>query len=375
MECIHERPGWPDFTWNYDALAGQLAEVRYHQGLLLGRMKSLGFDLRSEAALTTVTSDVITSSAIEGESLDPAQVRSSVARHLGLETGGQVLVGRDVEGIVEVMTDATRRYREPLTSARLFDWHAALFPTGRSGMHRITVGAWRTDERGPVRLLSGTMGREKEHFQAPPATRVDGEMSRFLDLLNTREESDPILKAGIAHFWFVTIHPFDDGNGRIARAIADMLLARADGSPDRFYSMSSQIESERNAYYSALEEQQRGAMDLTPWLQWFLGCLDRSFDRAGESLEYVVYKGRVRQAMSTVGVNERQKRIVERMMDRFEGYMNTSTYGRMAKCSTDTALRDIRDLLEHGILVRNPAGGRSTSYRLASAGELVQRNA
>ncbi len=217
-------------------------------------MRNLGFDLRTEAVLTTVTSDVITSSAIEGESLDPERVRSSVARRLGLETGGQVLVGRDVEGIVEVMTDATRRYREPLTSARLFDWHAALFPTGRSGMHRITVGAWRTDERGPMRMLSGTMGREKEHFQAPPAGRVDGETSRFLDWFNTEEEADPILKAGIAHFWFVTIHPFGDGNGRIARAIADMLLARADGSSDRFYSMSSQIESEPNEYYRSLEE-------------------------------------------------------------------------------------------------------------------------
>ena len=373
MAYIHQRSGWPDFTWNYDALAGRLAEVRYHQGLLLGRMKNLGFDLRSEAALTTVTSDVITSSAIEGETLDPEQVRSSVARHLGLETGGQVFVGRDVEGIVEVLTDATRRYLEPLTLARLFDWHAALFPTGRSGMHRITVGGWRTDERGPMRVLSGTMGREKEHFQAPAAERVDGEMSRFLDWINSEEGIDPILKAGIAHFWFVTIHPFDDGNGRIARAIADMLLARADGTPYRFYSMSSQIESERNAYYGSLEEQQRGDMDLTPWLQWFLGCLDRSFDRAGESLEHVVYKGRVRQAMSTVPVNERQRKVVERMMDHFEGYMNTSKYARMATCSSDTALRDIRDLLEHRVLIRNPAGGRSTSYRLASAGELGDR--
>ncbi len=248
MEFMYQKPGWPDFTWNYDALAGRLAEVRYHQGLLLGRMKNLGFDLRNEAALTTVTSDVITSSAIEGEPLDPEQVRSSVARHLGLETGGQVFAGRDVEGIVEILTDATGRYREPLTATRLFAWHAALFPTGRSGMHRITVGAWRTDERGPMRVLCGTMGREKEHFQAPPAERVNGEMSRFLDWFNSEEQIDPILKAGIAHFWFVTIHPFDDGNGRIARAIADMLLARADGSADRFYSMSSQIESKRNAY-------------------------------------------------------------------------------------------------------------------------------
>ena len=366
MEFIHQRPDWPEFTWDYDALAGRLAEVRYHQGLLLGRMKSLGFDLRAEAALSTVTSDVITSSAIEGESLDPEQVRSSVARHLGLETGGQVFVGRDVEGIVEMMTNATRRYLEPLTAGRLFDWHAALFPAGRSGIHRITVGAWRTGERGPMQVLSGPMGREKVHFQAPPAERLPKEMARFLDWFNAEEQTDPILKAGIAHFWFVTIHPFDDGNGRIARAIADMLLARADGSPDRFYSMSSQIESERSDYYRQLEQQQRGAMDLTPWLEWFLGCLDRSFDRAGESQEHVLYKARVRHAMSAFGAHDRQRTVVERMMDNFEGYMNTSKYAKMAKCSPDTALRDIRDLLEHGILFRNPGGGRSTSYRLSS---------
>ena len=370
MEYIHQKPEWPNFTWNHDALAGRLAEVRFHQGLLLGRMKSLGFDLRSEAALHTAISDVIKSSAIEGEFLDPAQVRSSVARHLGLETGGTVAVGRDVEGIVEIMTDATRRYRDPLTAARLHDWHAALFPTGRSGITRITVGAWRTDERGPMQVLSGSMGREKEHFQAPHAQRVDMEMSRFLDWFNSGEGTDPVLKAGIAHFWFVTIHPFDDGNGRIARAIADMLLARADGIADRFYSMSSQIESERTEYYRQLEAQQRGDVDLTPWLQWFLGCLDRSFERAGASLEHVVYKGCVRHAIGAIPANERQRKVVERMLDHFQGYMHTSKYARMAKCSTDTALRDISNLVEHGVLIRNPRGGRSTSYRLASAGEL-----
>ena len=341
MAFIHQKPEWPNFTWNHDALAGRLAEVRYHQGLLLGRMKSLGFDLRSEAALSTVISDVMKSSAIEGEFLDPEQVRSSVARHLGLETGGQVFVGRDVEGIVEIMTDATRRYREPLTAARLCDWHAALFPAGRSGMTRITVGA-----------------------------SLDTEVSRFLDWINSEEGTDPVLKAGTTHFWFVAIHPFDDGNGRIARAIADMLLARADGIADRFYSMSSQIESERNEYYRQLEVQQRGDMDLTPWLQWFLGCLDRSFERAGASLEHVVYKGCVRHAIGAIPANERQRKVVERMLDHFQGYMHTSKYARMATCSTDTALRDIRDLVEHGILIRNPRGGRSTSYRLASTGEL-----
>ncbi len=307
MEFIHQRPEWPELTWDFNALAGRLAEVRYHQGFLLGRMQELGFDFRSEAALTTVTSDVITSSAIEGESLDPQQVRSSVARHLGLETGGTVRVGRDVEGIVEMMIDATRNYYEPLTTARLCAWHASLFPTGHSGMNKITVGSWRTDERGPIQVLSGAMGRENVHFEAPPAKQVDSEMNRFLYWFNGEGKIDPILKAGIAHFWFVTIHPFDDGNGRIARAIADMLLAHADGSPDRFYSMSSQIESERSEYYRNLEAQQRGELDITPWLWWFLGCLDRSFDRAKESLQHVVYKARLRHAMSRWPANERIK--------------------------------------------------------------------
>lgn len=370
MEYIHNRPEWPELTWDYESLAGRLAEVRYHQGLLLGRMRALGFELRSEAALTTVTSDVITSSAIEGESLDPEQVRSSVARHLGLDIGGRVSAGRDVEGIVEMMTDAARNYLEPLTAERLFSWHAALFPTGRSGMHRITVGGWRTDERGPMQVLSGPMGREKVHFEAPQAKRVYEEMRQFLDWFNREKDTDPILKAGVAHFRFVSIHPFDDGNGRIARAIADMLLARADGSADRFYSMSAQIESERNDYYSSLEEQQKGGTDITQWLQWFLECLDRSFERAKGSLEHVVYKARIRHAMSTWAVNERQRNIAERMLDNFKGYMNTSKYARITKCSTDTALRDIRDLVKHGLLIRNPGGGRSTSYRLASANEL-----
>ena len=277
-------------------MAEPLAELRYHQGFLLGRMRHLGFDLRSEAALTTVTSDIITSSAIEGESLNPEQVRSFVARHLGLETGGQVAVGGDVEGIVEMMTDATKHYREPLTTGRLFAWQAALFPTGRSGMSKITVGAWRSDERGPMQMLSGSMGREKVHIEAPPA--------------------------------------------------------------------------ERSEYYRRLEAQQKGDVDITPWLQWFLACLGRSFDRAEESLKHVLYKARVRRVMSRWPAHSRQKKIVERMMDNFEGYMHTSKYARIAKCSPDTALRDINQLVEHGIFIRNPGGGRSTSYRLATGDEL-----
>jgi len=355
--------------WDYGTLSGLLAEVRYHQGLLLGRMQAIGFDLRSEAVLTTVTTDVITSSAIEGESLDPVHVRSSVARRLGMDTGGKIVVGQDVEGAVEMMIEATGCYREPLTAERLYSWHAALFPTGRSAIRKITVGAWRTDERGPMQVISGPMGREKVHFEAPPASRVDGEMRRFLNWCNREEDIDPILKAGIAHFWFVTIHPFDDGNGRIARAVADMFLARADGSEDRFYSMSAQIESERGDYYRELEEQQRGDVDLTPWLQWFIGCLERSFHRAEASLEKVLNKARIRRAMSRWPANERQKKIVERMMDDFEGHMHTSKYARIAKCSTDTALRDIRELTEQGILIRNPGGGRSTSYRVRGTNE------
>ena len=370
MTFIHDRPNWPTFAWDSQVLAQTLAAVRHRHGRLLGRMEGLGFDLRTEASLTTLTSDVVKSSAIEGETLNPEEVRSSIARRLGIDVGGYIPASRDVEGIVEMMIDATQRFDQPLTADRLFGWHSALFPTGRSGMHRITVGAWRTAAAGPMQVVSGPIGRERVHFETPSADRLDHEMSGFLDWFNRNTDVDPVIKAALAHFWYVTIHPFEDGNGRIARAIADMALARADATPNRFYSMSAQIEAERRDYYQRLESQQRDDVDLTPWLTWFLGCLDRAFGRAEETLANVTNKARLWEFINRQPVNERQRIIVNRMLDGFEGHLNTSKYAKIAKCSTDTALRDIRELLERGILVQNPGGGRSTSYRLADIKEL-----
>lgn len=365
MPYIHEKPGWPEFLWDSDALAGPLAEVRHRQGLLLGKMESLGFDLRTEASLTTLTSDVVKSSAIEGEMLDPDEVRSSIARRLGLDAAGLPEAGRDVEGVVEMMLDATQKFEAPLSKERLFSWHAALFPTGRSGMGRITVGGWRTKEAGPMRVVSGPVGREKVHFEAPMADRLDSEMAAFLDWFNGPPAVDPVLKAGMAHFWFVTIHPFEDGNGRIARAVADMALARADGTHERFYSMSSQIEAERKEYYLRLESTQRGGLNITLWLEWFLGCLDRAIEGAEVTLSSVLYKAKLWRRINEQPVNERQRLVINRMLDGFQGFLTTSKYAKLARCSTDTALRDIRELLERNIIVQNEGGGRSTSYRLA----------
>jgi Fic family protein len=365
MPYIHEIPGWPEFLWDGDALANSLAGVRHRQGLLLGRMESLGFDLRAEASLKVLTSDVVKSSAIEGERLDPEEVRSSIARRLGLDVAGLAKAGREVEGVVEMMLDATQRFDQPLTEERLFGWHGALFPTGRAGMRRITVGAWRPSEAGPMRVVSGPIGRERVHFEAPGADRLGSEMGAFLGWFNGSDTVDPVLRAGVAHFWFVTIHPFEDGNGRIARAIADMALARADGTGERFYSMSSQIEAERKEYYLRLESGQRGGLDITPWLGWFLGCLDRAIEAAGATLGAVLVKARLWRRINERPVNERQRLVINRMLDGFQGFLTTSKYAKLAKCSTDTALRDIRELLERDIIVQNPGGGRSTSYRLA----------
>ena len=370
MTWIHETPDWPDFTWDSHALAQKLADIRHRQGRLLGRMESLGFDLRREASLDTLTTDVVKSSAIEGENLNPEEVRSSIARRLGIDIGGYVPASRDVEGIVEMMIDATSRYDQPLTKDRLFDWHAALFPTGRSGMHKITVGDWRPESAGPMQVVSGPAGREKVHFEAPEAPRLDKEMKQFLKWFESEGDTDPVLDAGIAHLWFVTIHPFEDGNGRIARAIADMALARADQTRDRFYSMSAQIESERKAYYDRLERQQRNSTDITEWLDWFLDCLGRAIDSAEDMLAAVLYKAEIWEVANQTGVNDRQRLILNRMLDGFQGHMNTSKYAKIAKCSTDTALRDIRHLIDLGLFIQNPGGGRSTSYRLPEIEEL-----
>lgn len=362
---IHEYPNWPDFTWDMEALATKLADTRHRQGRLLGRMEGLGFEYRREANLGALTSDVVKSSAIEGEILNPAEVRSSIARRLGIDMAGLIPVSRDVEGIVEMMLDATQQFSKPLTQDRLFGWHAALFPTGRSGMHRIAVGQWRGDDTGPMQVISGPIGHEKIHFEAPHASRLDDEMQAFLAWFDHDSEIDPVLKAGIAHLWFVTIHPFDDGNGRIARAIGDMALARADGTPDRFYSLSTQIESERKDYYNQLEKQQRNAPEITGWLEWFLDCLGRALSNAETTIGNVLFKAALWDMINEDPVNERQRLIINRMLDPdFKGYMNTSKYAKLAKCSNDTALRDIQELKKRGIFIQNPGGGRSTSYRL-----------
>jgi Fic family protein len=368
MVYIYERPDWPAFRWDEAQLAAQLASVRHRQGRLIGRMETLGFPLRAEANLQTLTEEVLKSSEIEGEVLDKAQVRSSIARRLGMDIAGLVPADRNVEGIVEMMLDATERYAAPLDAERLFAWHAALFPTGRSGMARIVVGAWRTAESGPMQVVSGPAGRERVHFQAPAADRIDADMRDFLDWFESPStRADAVIKAGIAHLWFVTIHPFEDGNGRIARAVADMALARSEGTSQRFYSMSAQIRVERAAYYDALEATQKGDLDVTAWLAWFLACLDRAFDGAETILASVLRKARFWDANAGSPLNDRQRALVNRLLDGFEGKLTSSKWAKLAKCSQDTALRDIEDLVSRNILVRDPAGGRSSSYSLRLA--------
>ena len=329
-------------------------------------METLGFDLRRETVLGTLVEDVVKSSDIEGEKLNAAEVRSSIARRLGMDAGGVAPADRDVEGVVELMLDATGRYEQPLTAERLFDWHASLFPTGRSGMRRIAVGRWRDERVDPMQVVSGPIGRERVHFEAPAAARVDAEMRAFLHWFDAPADADPVLRAGLAHLWFVTVHPFEDGNGRIARAVADMALARSEDSSQRFYSMSSQIRAERAAYYDVLERTQRGTTDVTDWMTWFLACLGRSIEAAGTALTAVLAKARFWERAASLPLNERQGRVLNRLLDGFEGKLTTSKWARLAKCSQDTALRDIMALVDHGLLARNPGGGRNTSYRLVS---------
>ncbi len=363
---IHDLKEWPHFTWDAKQLAAPLAAVRHRQGRLIGYMEALGFKLRQEAILQTLTADVLKSSEIEGEQLDAEQVRSSIARRLGIDVGALKPADRDVEGVVEMMLDATGRYDQPLTDERLFAWQAALFPTGRSGMTKIETGAWRDDGNGPMQVVSGPVGRERVHFQAPPAANLDGEMNAFLNWFNKDASSDPVLKAAIAHLWFVTLHPFDDGNGRIARAITDMSLARSEDSPQRFYSMSAQIGQERKEYYEILETTQKGTLDITPWMAWFLDCLGSAIEGAHTTLAAVLAKARFWEGITGTTINERQRMMLNRLLDGFEGKLTTSKYSKLAKTSNDTALRDILFLVEHGILIRSSEGGRSTSYELAA---------
>jgi Fic family protein len=364
---IHEHQEWPRFTWQANRLAGLLGEVNRRQGRLLGRMESLGFALQQEALLTTITQDVVKSSQIEGERLDIEQVRSSVARHLGLQVAGLVPSSRQVDGVVAMLLDATQQYEQPLTEERLFGWHALLFPTGYSGMHRIRVGAWRQDESGPMQVVSGALGKEEVHFQAPAAKRLPAEMSQFLTWFNQPPDDlrlDPVLKAALAHLYFVTIHPLEDGNGRMARAIADLQLARVDRTEKRFYSMSFQIERHRRDYYDILEQTQKGDLDVTAWLSWFLTCLSQAIAASNDLLSTILNKADFWRHHAADTLNERQRKMIEKLWGDFIGKLNSSKWAKMAGCSKETAVRDINDLLEKGMLRKEEAGGRSTSYML-----------
>lgn len=362
---IHEIKNWPEFEWDSETLLPLLVRVRHKQGRLKGNLEMLGFPLRSESTLQNLTADVLKSTEIEGEHLNPDQVRSSVARKLGMDIAGLVESDRHVDGVVEMILDATQNYKRKLTRKRLFDWHAALFPTGRSGMHKITVGNWRKNDKGPMQVVSGPMGKERVHYEAPDSDRLDKEMKLFLGWFNADQQTDPVLKSGIAHLWFVTVHPFDDGNGRIARAIADMLLAQADDDTHRFYSMSGQIRVERKAYYDILEKTQKGNLDITEWLEWYLNCLDRALNTTERTLQHVLQKTKFWDAHSNTSINERQRLMINKLFDGFDGKLTTTKWAKMTKCSADTALRDIQDLMRKEILQKEEAGGRSTSYMLA----------
>jgi Fic family protein len=362
---IWQAGDWPSWRYDLAALAGPLAQVSRAQGLLIGRLADVGLALRDQASLAALTEDVVKTSEIEGEMLNVDSVRSSIARRLGVEIGALAPVDRHVEGVVDMVLDAAAHCEAPVSRERLFGWHAALFPTGYSGLARIKVGEWRDDAGGPMQVVSGPIGRRRVHFEAPPAERLETEIRRFLDWLNGTSSQPPLIKAGLGHLWFVTLHPFDDGNGRIARAIGDLLLARADGSPHRFYSLSAQIQRERNAYYDILERTQKRSLEVTEWLAWFLDALHRSVDQAQQILDAVLVKSRFWQRWATTPLNERQVKLLNRLLDGFEGKLTSSKWAAIAKCSPDTALRDITDLLERGVLRRSEAGGRSTSYELS----------
>lgn len=364
MAYIHDNPVWPTFNWSVQAIADRLATVRHKQGRLIGRMERLGFSLKAEASLQSLTEEVVKSSEIEGETLDRNQVRSSIARRLGMDIGALTPADRNVEGVVEMMLDATEKYADELTADRLRAWHAALFPTGRSGMTKIVVGDWRTEQSGPMQVVSGPIGREHVHFEAPAADRLGSEMQAFLAWFNRGENIDPVLKAAIAHLWFVTIHPFEDGNGRIARAITDLALARSENSGQRFYSMSAQIRRERNEYHDVLERTQKGNLDITQWLSWFLDCLDRAFDGAVIILANVLRKAEFWERHTATAFNERERLVLNRLLDGFEGKLTSSKWAKFTKVSQATAARDIDELVELKILRKDAAGGRSTSYSL-----------
>lgn len=363
MTYLYDLPNWPHFTWNADSLSSLLAEVRHKQGRMLGRMEGLGLIQRDEASLRALTLEAIKSSEIEGESLRAELVRSSIARRLGLDDGGLTPVDRRTDGLAEMVVDATRNYAAPLTKERLFSWHSSLFAAGH-GSQPLKIGAWRDDSLGPMQVVSGNLGEPKVHYEAPAAERLETEMAAFLAWENGRDGFDPVLKAAIAHLWFVTIHPFDDGNGRIARAIADRALARSESSVRRFYSMSAQIRLERNAYYDILELTQKDTLDITDWLRWFLECLGRAIDGSAGELSSVLAKERFWTNHAGKPISERQRLMINKLLDGFEGKLTSTKWAKIAKCSQDTAHRDIVDLIEKGILAQDPGGGRSTGYSL-----------
>ena len=358
---IYEHPDWPTLACDEKAVSALLGEIRFLQGKQAGKLEALGFEVHENTMLSAITSEVVKSSEVEGELLDEQKVRSSVARKLGIERAGLVESTRDIDGVVEMMLDATQRYETPLTEDRLFGWHASLFSAGRSGLNRIRIGEYRDDE---MQVVSGAFGKDSIHFQTPPPESVKAEMDRFLKELSAQDEHDPIVRSALAHFRFVTIHPFDDGNGRIARAIADMMLARAEKSPLRYYSMSAQIMTERKKYYDVLEETQKYYGDINEWVLWFLQCLLHAVKTSEIALSEVMKKTEFWDRNRDVVMNERQRRVLNILLDGFEGKLKTSKWAILAKCSTDTALRDIEDLIQKNILIKDPAGGRSTSYSI-----------
>jgi Fic family protein len=364
-QYIWQHPEWPQWQFDSARLAGLLSQVTFERGRLLGRMQALGFKLAEEVTLRALTDEVIKSSEIEGESLNPESVRSSLAKRLGMDIGTLAPADRHVDGVVEMVLDATQRYDQVLAESRLCSWHASLFPTGHSGMIKIAVGTYRTDIDGPMQVVSGGVGREKIHFEAPPAARLAQEMAGFLDWFNRAQELDPTIKAGLAHLWFVTLHPFEDGNGRIGRALCDMALARADLSPQRFYSLSAQIQHERKDYYDSLERAQKNTQDATVWLEWFLGCLLRSIQEAAEQSKKVITKANFWNQCSGASMNSRQVKMINKLLDGFEGNLTNKKWVVINKCSPDTALRDIKELIDHGVLLNAGAGGRSTHYVLS----------
>jgi len=361
---IWEQSDWPRWRFDASVLSTALASVRHSQGHLLGRMDGLGFALRDQATLQVLTEDVLKTSEIEGQQLDYDAVRSSIARRLGVDIGALVAADRHVDGVVEMVLDATGGFANLLTRERLFAWHAALFPTGYSGLAKIRIGDWRDDGDGPMQVVSGPVGGQKVHYEAPPAARLASEMDEFLQWFNTEQNLDPVIKAGLAHLWFVTVHPFDDGNGRIARAIGDMGLARSEKSAQRFYSLSAQIQRERREYYDLLEQTQAGELDVTAWLAWFLACLGRAIEGAENTLGMIIAKARFWERCAGISLNERQVKLINRLLDGFEGKLTSSKWATIAKCSPDSALRDINDLIERGVLKKSDGGGRSTSYEL-----------